>query len=128
MGWFDGGSKMPKYHSNIRIFIESKGGADWTAKHTFREISDVLADNGMAVSASTLYEILTRGNLPYRRLTREERAEWSRRNGLVAWKGHRLRQQNTVHRNCLKCERPFESSGNGNRLCGPCRMAIGLEP
>lgn len=24
-------------------------------------------------------------------------------------------------RNCLRCDRPFQSSGPSNRLCGPCR-------
>lgn len=30
---------------------------------------------------------------------------------------------NRTQRNCLRCERPFNSWGAGNRLCGPCRRS-----
>jgi hypothetical protein len=60
--------------------------------------------------------------------------------GLSAWWAHRTRAQRkaylaelkgtrfinapaTTERKCLRCQRKFDSTGPGNRMCTPCRSA-----
>ena len=53
------------------------------------------------------------------RVMRNRCRDWRRKN--YARAVHRPAKGATTERTCLKCDRPFESEGPGNRLCPACQ-------